>query len=111
MAGGYKQLVQYGRGRPIKAGQLEPSSHLETTIEIHHIYEDLNVLISQTRRSQQLEILLSLNSKQAACFSSFRQLLHKRGFFTRRGDFNAHKDPIVRLIFSKHNDFSLHFIF
>jgi hypothetical protein len=33
----------------IKAGQPEPSSHLETTCEIHHIYEDLNVLIRQTR--------------------------------------------------------------
>jgi hypothetical protein len=48
MAGWYKQPVQYKRGPPIKAGQPEPSSHLETTCEIHHIYEDLNVLISQT---------------------------------------------------------------
>jgi hypothetical protein len=47
MAGRYKQPVQYGRGPPIKAGQPEP--HLETTCEIQHIYEDLNVLISQTR--------------------------------------------------------------
>jgi hypothetical protein len=49
MAGRYKQPVQYGRGPPIKAGQPEPSSHLETTYEIHHIYEDLKVLISKTR--------------------------------------------------------------
>jgi hypothetical protein len=49
MAGRYKQPVQYRRGPPIKAGQPEPSSHLETTCEIHHIYEDLNVLISETR--------------------------------------------------------------
>jgi hypothetical protein len=49
MASRYKQLVQYGRRPPIKAGQPEPSSHLETTCKIHHIYEDLNVLISQTR--------------------------------------------------------------
>jgi hypothetical protein len=49
MAGQYRQPVQYGKGPPIEAGQPEPSSHLETTCEIHHIYEDLNVLISQTR--------------------------------------------------------------
>ncbi len=48
MAGRYKLPVQYQRGPPIKAGQPEPSSHLETTCEIHHIYEDLKVLISQT---------------------------------------------------------------
>jgi hypothetical protein len=49
MAGRYEQLVQYGKGPPIKAGQPEPSPHLETTWETHHIYEDLNVLIRQTR--------------------------------------------------------------
>jgi hypothetical protein len=49
MAGQYKQLVQYGRGPPIKAGQSEPSSHLETTCEIHHIYEEQTMLISETR--------------------------------------------------------------
>jgi hypothetical protein len=48
MAGRYKQPVQYGKGPPIKAGHPEPSPHLETICEIHHIYEDLNVLISQT---------------------------------------------------------------
>jgi len=32
--------LQYGRGLPIKAGQPGPSSHLETTCKIHHIYED-----------------------------------------------------------------------
>jgi hypothetical protein len=47
MSGRYKQPVQYGKGPPIKAGQPEPSPHLEITCEIHHIYEDLNVLISQ----------------------------------------------------------------
>ena len=49
MAGRYKQQVHYGKGPPIKAGQPEPSLHLETAREIHHIYEDLNVLIRQTR--------------------------------------------------------------
>jgi hypothetical protein len=49
MAGRYKQPEQYGRGPPIKAGQPEPSLHLETTCEIHHIYEEQNVLISETR--------------------------------------------------------------
>ncbi len=41
----------------------------------------------------------------------FRQLFYKRGFFTRRGDFNARKDSIVRLIFSKRKDFSIRLIF
>ena len=49
MAGRYKQPVQYGKGPPIKAGQPEPSPHLVTTCEIHLIYEELNVLISETR--------------------------------------------------------------
>ncbi len=71
MAGRYKQLVQYGRGLPIKAGQPESSLHLGTACEIHHIYEDLNESSSARRGwSQQLEIPPSLNSKQAACFSS-----------------------------------------
>ncbi len=38
-----------GEGPPIKAGQTEPSLHLETTCEIHHIIEEQNVLISGTR--------------------------------------------------------------
>jgi hypothetical protein len=42
MVGRYKQPVQYGKGLPIKAGQPEPSLHLETACETHHIYEDLN---------------------------------------------------------------------
>jgi hypothetical protein len=41
----------------------------------------------------------------------FRQLFYKRGFFTRCGDFNARKDFIVRLIFSKSKDFSIRLIF
>ncbi len=42
MADQYKQPVQYGKGPPIKAGRPEPSPHLETACEIHHIYEDMN---------------------------------------------------------------------
>jgi hypothetical protein len=49
MAGRYKRPVQYGRGPPIKAGQPEFSLYLETTCEIHHIYQEQNVLISKTR--------------------------------------------------------------
>jgi hypothetical protein len=41
----------------------------------------------------------------------FRQLLCKGGFFTRRGDFNARKDSIVRLIFSGCKDFTIRLIF
>ncbi len=42
MAVRYKQPVQYRKGPPIKAGQPEPSPHLETACKIHDIYEDLN---------------------------------------------------------------------
>jgi hypothetical protein len=38
-----------GESPPIKAGQPEPSSHLETTCENHHINEEQNVLISGNR--------------------------------------------------------------
>jgi hypothetical protein len=66
MAVRYKQPVQYGKGPPIKA-----FSSLGDSCEIHHIYEDLNESSSaRPGRSQQLEIPPSLNSKQAACFSS-----------------------------------------
>jgi hypothetical protein len=85
---------------------------LGTVCEIHHIYEDLNESSSATPgRSQQLEIPLSLNNKQAACFSSPAGFFSdagfssKRGFFARRGDFNARKDSIVCLIFCKRKDF------
>ncbi len=98
MAGQYKQPVQYGKGTPIKAGQPEPAPHLGTTCEIHHIYEDLNESSSaRPGGSQQLEIPPSLNSKRAACFSSPAGFSSKRWFFTRRRDFNAHNDSIVRL--------------
>jgi hypothetical protein len=81
MAGWYKQLVQYGKEPPIKAGQPEPSPHLEIACEIHHIYEDLNESSSaRPGRSQQLEILPSLNSKQADCFSSPAGISSDAGF-------------------------------
>ena len=49
IAGWYKSRYSTGENRPIKAGQPEPSSHLETTCEIHHINEEENVLISGAR--------------------------------------------------------------
>ncbi len=55
--------------------------HLETTWEIHHIYEEQNESSSaRPGRSQQLEIPPSLNSKQAACFSSFASIYTNAGF-------------------------------
>jgi len=100
MAGRYKQPVQYGKGPPIKAGRPEPSPHLETACEIHHIYEDLNESSSaRPGRSQQLEIQPSLNSKRAACFSSPAGFSSNTGFLPGAGNFNARKDSIVRLFF------------
>jgi hypothetical protein len=96
-----------GEGPPIKAGQPEPSLHLEIACGNHHIYEDLNESsLARPGRSQQLEIPLSLNSKRAACFSSPAGFSSSTGFFTRRGDFKARKDSIVRLIFCKCKDFT-----
>ncbi len=75
-----------GRGPPIKAGWPEPSPHLETACEIHHIYEDLNESSSaRPGRSQQLEIPPSLNSKQAACFSSPAGFSSNVGFLPGTG--------------------------
>jgi hypothetical protein len=75
---------QYSTGEspPIKAGHQETIPHLETTCEIHHIYEEQNVLISGTREKSAVgdsEIPPSLNSKQAACFFS------SAGFSMARG--------------------------
>ncbi len=59
-------------------------------------YEDLNKSSSaRPGGSQQLEIPPSLNSKRATSF------FQTCWFFTRRGDFNARQDPIVRLFFCK----------
>jgi hypothetical protein len=62
--------------------------------ERQHIYEDLNESSSASPGgSQQLEIPPSLNSKRAG------SIFKSRWFFTRRGDFNARQDSIVRLFF------------
>jgi len=136
MAGWYKQPVQYGKGPPIKAGRPEPSPHLETACEIHHIYEDLNESSSaRLGRSQQLEIPPSLNSKRAACFSSPASFSSNAGFLPGAGIstparilssacfsvdarisqirliFCKRKDFSICLIFSKSKDFSIHLIF
>jgi hypothetical protein len=86
----------------IKAEHQGIIPHLGTACEIHHIYEDLNKSSSaRPGRSQQLEIPLSLNSKQAACFFQFRRSFLKRGFFygreyfTWRRDFNARMDLTI----------------
>jgi hypothetical protein len=94
-----------GESRPIKAGHQETIPHLETTCEIHHIYEEENESSSAgLGRSQQLEIPLSLNSKRAACFSSSAS-------FSVNAGFNARKDSIVRLIFSGREDSTFRLIF
>jgi hypothetical protein len=111
MAGWYKQLVQYGKGPPIKAGHPELSPHLETICEIHHIYEDLNVLISHTREKSAAGNSAKPKQYAGRLLFQFRQLFYKRGFFTRRSDFNARKDSIVRLFFSKRKDFSIRLFF
>ncbi len=62
--------------------------------ERQHIYEDLNESSSASPGgSQQLEIRPSLNSKRAGI------IFQSRWFFSRRGDFNARQDSIVRLFF------------
>jgi hypothetical protein len=62
--------------------------------ERQHIYEDRNESSSASPGgSQQLEIPPSPNSKRAANFFLISR------YFTRRGDFNACQDSIVRLYF------------
>ncbi len=115
-AGTNRRSVQYGRGPPIKAGQPEPSLHLGTTCEIHHIYKDLNESSSaRPGRSQQLEIPPSLNSKQAALFSSPAGFSSDAGFSSNAG-FSpgagiSTPAKIIRLFFSKHKDFSIRLFF
>ena len=78
MSGRYNQPVQYG----------------VCMRERQHIYEDLNESSSASPGgSQQLEIPPSPNSKRAA------NIFQIRWYFTRRGDFNALQDSIVRLYF------------
>ncbi len=102
---------------PIKAGRPEPSPHLETACEIHHIYEDLNESSSaRPGRSQQLEIPPSLNSKQAACFFSPAGFPSNVGFlpgfqrpqgFYRPSFFSVDtRISQIRLCFCRRKDFS-----
>ncbi len=97
MSGRYKQPVQYGSESTHKSRTAWAVSSLGVCMrERQHIYEDLNESSSaRPGGSQQLEIPPSRNSKQAASF--FRS----HWFFTRRGDFNARQDFIVRLFFCK----------
>ncbi len=136
MAGWYEQPAQFGKGPPIKAGRSEPSPHLETACEIHHIYEDLNESSSaRPGRSQQLEIQPSLNSKRAACFSSPAGFSSNASFLPGAGIstparilsfacfsvdarisqirlfFSKSKDFSIRLIFNKSRDLSIRLIF
>ncbi len=95
MSGRYKRPVQYGRECANKSSV--QAVHLSLGVcmrERQHIYEDLNDSSSASPGgSQQLEIPLSPNSKRA---SNFFQI---HWYFTRRGDFNARQDSIVRLYF------------
>ncbi len=95
MSGRYNQPVQYGRESTHKcrAGWAVFSLGVYMT-ERQHIYKDLNESSSASPGgSQQLEIPPSPNSKRAA------NLFQIRWYFTRRRDFNARQDSIVRLDF------------
>ncbi len=97
MSGRYKQPVQYRResAHKSRAAWAVPSLGI-CMRERQDKYEDLNESSSASPGgSQQLEISLSLNSKRAASISQ------SCWFFTRRGDFNACQDYIVRLFFCR----------
>jgi hypothetical protein len=68
MSGRYKQLVQYGRESAHKSRAAWAVSSLGICMrERQHIYKDLNESSSASPGGiQQLEIPLSINSKQAA---------------------------------------------
>ncbi len=85
MACWYKQPVQYRRGPPIKARKPEPSLHWR--LHVRFITSTRNWMCSSARpgRSQQLEIPPSLNSKQAACFSSSTGFSTNTGFLPGAG--------------------------
>ncbi len=89
-----------GESPPIKAGQPEPSPHLGTAWEGHHIYEDLTERSSAIPGGiQELEIPPSLNSKRADSFFKSRWFSHQaREFYTC-------KDSIIRLFFCKAQGF------
>ncbi len=100
-AGAYSRYST-GEGPPIKAGQPEPSSHLATTCENHHINEEQNVLISGTREKS----AVGDSAEQAG--SLLFQLCQ---YFTRRGDFNGRKDFTIGLISFTPKDFPIRLIF
>jgi hypothetical protein len=95
MSGRYKQPVQCRRESAHKSRAAWAVFSLGVCMrERQHIYEDLNESSSASPGgSQQLEIPPSLNTKRAASFFQFRW------FFTRREDFKARQDSIVRLFF------------
>ena len=97
MSGWYKQPVQYGRVSAHKSRAAWARSSLGVCMrERQHIYENLNESSSASPGgSQQLEIPPSPYIKRAANFFQIRW------YFTRRGDFNARQDSIVRLFFCK----------
>jgi hypothetical protein len=92
-----------GEGPPIKAGQPEPSSHLTTTCENHHINKEQNVLISGTREKSAVGD--SAEHKEGSLLFQLRQ------YFTRRGDFNCRKDFTIGLISFTCKDFPIRLIF
>ncbi len=95
--GPVQQPVRYGRERAHKSSAQQPAhSSLGDCMDEIQYQQKENVLISpseenvliskekelisQTGRSQQLEIPPSLNSKQAACFSSSASFPTNEGF-------------------------------
>jgi hypothetical protein len=101
MTGRYNQPVQYGRDSAHKSRAGWAVFSLGVYMkERQHIYEDLNESSSiSPGGSQQLEIPSSPNSKRAANFFQIRW------YFTRRGDFNARQDSILRLYFCQRATF------
>ncbi len=93
MSDWYNQPVQYGRDFAHKSRAAWAVSPLGVYMsERQHIYKDLNESSSASPGgSQQFEIPSSPNSKRAANIF--------RWYFTRRGDFTAHQDSIVRVYF------------
>ncbi len=95
ISGRYKQPVQYRRDSAHKSRAAWARLSLGVCMrERQHIKEDLNESSSASPGgSQQLEISPSPNSKRAA------NIFKIHWYFTRRGDFNARQDSIVRLYF------------
>jgi hypothetical protein len=87
MAGRYKQPVQYGRESAHKSRAARAHSSLGDYMFKGNINEEESELISGPGRSQQLEILPSLNSKE---------------FFSGPPTFPAAPSFSWRLTFSRH---------